>query len=107
MTKAPVTNYQRNFKDTMPFSNTCMSAVLSASTALPWTVPGDSSQIFRAAFRSSFTAEVWVGYNVTATIPTSNTATATPNQEFIPLLEPKYVKGGDVLSFISAGTPSI
>ena len=102
------TRYQKNSHHTMPFTNTSAQLLLAASTALAYTVPGTSNQIYRATFRASFTAEIYVSLNGTASLPTSNTATSTNNnQEFIPLLEPKYVKGGDVLSFISLGTPSI
>jgi hypothetical protein len=106
-TAAPVTPYQRNFHGTFPFSNTGVMILLAASTALSWTVPGVPTQLYRACFRCSSTAEAWVSLNGTATVPTSNTATATSNQEFIPAMEPKYVRGGDVLSFIAVGTPEI
>lgn len=103
-----VTRYQKNFHDTFPHSNTGVQMLLAASTALPFTVPGTANQIYRAKFSSSYTAEVWVGYNITATVPTTNTATATTNQEFLPKYdEARYVKGGDVLSFISTGTPQV
>jgi hypothetical protein len=107
MTKATVTPYARNFNDTLPFSSTCVKMLLAASTALSWTVPGEATQKYRAKFRASSTAEIWVGYNVTATVPTSNTATNVPYIEFLPLDECRYVNGGDVLSFISLTTPSI
>lgn len=107
-TAAPVTPYGCNFNKTMPFTNTSANLLLIASTPLSWTVPGIPEQRFRATFRASFTAEIYVSLNGTAALPTSGVATTTTNnQEFIPLLEPKYVKGGDVLSFVSAGTPSI
>lgn len=105
MAIANVTKYSKNFHGTMPFTTAGFQSLLAANTALSWTVPGEPNQIYRAVFRASSTAEIWVGYNVTATVPTSNTATALRNIEFIPLNEPKYLKGGDVLSFISTGTP--
>lgn len=107
MSLAPVTPYNRNFHGVMPFTNTGVMMLLAASTALSWTVPGDPTQLYRASFRCSSTAEVWVRLNATAAVPTSNTATANNNQEFIPLNEPKYVRGGDTLSFISTGTPQV
>lgn len=102
-----MTKYAKNFHGTLPFSDTGFKLLLAASTALPITVPGTSKQIYRASFRASSTAEVWVALNGTAVLPTAGVASSTYNQEFIPLNEPKYVKGGDTLSFISAGTPSI
>jgi hypothetical protein len=101
------TRYQKNFNGTMPFSNTDYMMLLEASTALSFTVPGSSSHIYRAEFRCQYGAEVWVCLNGTATLPTSNTVTPVTNQEFLPLREPKYVKGGDTLSFISLTTPQV
>lgn len=107
MAIANVTKYNTNYDHTKPFTTSGVQMLLAASTALAWTVPGNSNQIYRATFRCSSTAEVWVGINVVATVPTSNTATALSNIEFIPLYEPKYLKGGDVLSFISTATPQV
>lgn len=102
-----MTKYEKNFHGTMPFSDTGIAILLAASTALPYTIPGTPHQIYRAVFRCSSTAEIWVSLNGTATLPSAGTAVATYNQEFIPLLEPKYVKGGDVLSFISLTTSQV
>jgi hypothetical protein len=70
-------------------------------------VPGTPDQIFRAKFSCSSTAEVWVGYNVAPTDPSAGTARSDANVEFIPLNECRYVKGGDVLKFLSHTTPRI
>lgn len=102
-----MTQYQKNFLNTYPFSDTGFGGLLAASTALPWTVPGNSNQLYRAKFACSSTAEIWVSYNGTAVIPVSNTATDLYNQELVPLDECRYVKGGDTLSFISTGTPQV
>lgn len=100
--------YQKNFSNAYPFSNTNMAAVLAANTALSWTIPGKATQKFRVFFRSSYTAEIWVNYNGTATVPTGGTASTVSHQELLPLEECRTVKGGDSLSFIAAtGTPSI
>lgn len=107
MSIANVTQFRSNFDQCKPFTTAGMQTILEASTALSWTVPGTADQKYRATFRCSSTAEIYVGYNVTATLPTSNTASNVSNVEFIPLYEPKYVRGGDVLSFISLTTPSI
>jgi hypothetical protein len=101
------TPYQMNFSECFPFSDTGVKAILAASTALPFTVPGTENQIYRASFGCSSNAEIWVNNNGTATVPTSNTASATVNQEFVIPGMCRYVKGGDVLSFISTGTPQI
>jgi len=100
------TKYQKNFHGTVPISDTSFQLLLAASTALAITVPGTENQVYRAVFRCSSTAEIWVRLNGTAAIPGAGASTSTAYQEFIPL-EPKYVKGGDTLSFISASTPSV
>jgi hypothetical protein len=102
-----MTPFRKDFSKSFPFTDTGFMLLLAASTALSITVPGSSNQKFRACFRGSFTDEVWVRLNGTAVLPSAGVATATYLQEFLPLLEPKIVKGGDSLSFISAGTPSI
>ncbi len=101
------TPYNTNFNNTFPFSDTGMDTILAASTALPWTVPGTSNEIYRATFGCSSNAEIWVKLNGTAVIPVSNTITATYNQEFVVAGMARYVKGGDTLSFISSATPHI
>lgn len=102
-----MTKFNRNFNETFPFSDTGVQMLLVASTALPWTVPGTSSQKFRAHFSVSTGADVWVSNNGTATVPTANNATATYNQERIDIDFNRYVKGGDILSFVSTGTPQV
>jgi hypothetical protein len=101
------TQYQSNYTGSYPFSDTCMNALLAASTALSWTVPGDPKITYRAHFSVSTSADVWVRNNGTAQVPTTNTATSTSYQERIDVNFVKYVNGGDVLSFISTGTPQV
>jgi hypothetical protein len=101
------TIYQKNFTDTFPFSNTNVTILLAASTALPWTVPGTPDQIYRAHFSVSSTADVWVSNNGTATLPTAGTVTSEAYQERIDQNCNRYVKGGDVLSFIGIDTTSV
>jgi hypothetical protein len=102
-----MTNFQRNFSETFPFSDTGFQTLLAASTAIAYTVPGNANQKFRAHFSVSTSADVWVCLNGTAAVPTSNTGTATYNQERIDINFNRYVKGGDTLSFISTGTPQV
>lgn len=102
-----MTQFNENFRGSFPYSNQCMQAILAADTALSFTVPGDDTMIYRAKFSCSSTAEVWVGFNATPTDPTAGTARSDANVEFIPLNECRYVKGGDVLKFLSHTTPRI
>ena len=101
------TKYQVNFTETFPFSDSNFTMLLAASTALTYTVPGNQSQLYRAHFSVSTNADVWVRNNGTSAIPASNTATSLSYQERIDVNCNRYVKGGDVLSFISTGTPQV
>ena len=96
-----MTSFNTGFLDTTPFSNLTAQFGLNAGTALPYTVPGTSATSYRATFSWPYNANVWVGYNVTATTPTENTMSSTANMELRP--DFRYVRGGDVLSFISIG----
>ena len=103
-----MTRYNSSYSNTFPFSDAGAMFLLAASTGLSYTIPGTPSQIYRCRFGCSSSAEIWVSLNGTAVIPTSNTATASYNQEFIPQYgEARFVKGGDVLNFISTGTPEV
>jgi hypothetical protein len=101
------TPYQMNFCECFPFADTGVDILLAANTAVAYTVPGTKNNVYRASFGCSSNAEIWVKNNGTAVVPTSNTATATYMQEFVIPGMCRYVKGGDVLSFISTGTPQI
>lgn len=101
------TKYATNFSETFPFSDTNFMLLLAASTALPITVPGTSEQVYRAKFDFTIGQSIWVKKNGTATLPSAGVATAVQNQELLCFDTVKYVQGGDTLSFISAGTPSI
>lgn len=106
MSQASVTPWGSNFGETNPFSNNTVNILLAANTAISWTVPGLATQQYRAHFSASTSADVWVSYNATAAIPTSNVV-KTNNQERVDVNFNRYVNGGDVLSFISTGTPQI
>ena len=93
------TPFNSSYNDTTPFSDTTSQFALAANVALPYTVPGDSSMSYRIEFSWAYNANVYVGYRVAATVPTAGTLTSNNNIEFRPKL--KYVKGGDILSFIS------
>lgn len=101
MTAVTATIYQCNFDGAKPFSSNGATIQLVANTALSWTVPGEKYQSFRAEFSFNNNDDIWVAYNKTALIPVSGVATDNNQQELRP--SPKFVKGGDVLSFISTG----
>lgn len=94
-----MTKFNTKYLGALPFSDTTVQIGLAATTALPYTIPGTSAQIYRAEFKWPYNASVWVGLNKTAILPIAATATASGNLEMNPDI--RYVKGGDVLSFIS------
>lgn len=101
------TAYNINHEKCRPFSDTCFQTLLAASTAIAYTVPGDNSFTYRAEFSVSSSADVWVRNNGTAAVPTSNTVAKLSYQERIDTNSIFFVRGGDVLSFISTGTPQV
>jgi len=107
MAQAAVTPWNENYAHTMPFSNTNLNVLLSASTAISYTVPGNETQTYRANFSVSTSADVWVRLNGTAQVPTTNTIDQSSYQERIGVDFNRYVKGGDTISFISTGTPQV
>lgn len=98
-----MTNYANSFNNTLPFSDTSPTVALAASTELTYTVPGDSSMRYRVSFSWAYNANVWVSVNSTAAVPTPGTIDDTSRQEYRPGADgsARYVKGGDVLHFIS------
>lgn len=95
-----MTNYNSNFDGTKPFSDNCFQANLAANVEQTFTVPGTSDKKYRAKFTFASNSNVYVGLNVTATTPGAGLNTSTANLQFKPD-EPLYVKGADVIHFIS------
>ena len=94
-----MTKYNSARNDTKPFSDQCVQLALAATTALTYTIPGTSANAYQATFSWPYNANVWVGYNKTATLPSAGTIAAVSQIELRP--DKRYVRGGDVLSFIS------
>ena len=95
-----MTQYSSNYDGTTPFSDTNASINLAVATIATYTVPGTSQQKYRAKFTWGNGANVYVGLNATPVASTSGAVTNMANVEFNP--SAKYVKGGDVLSFLSS-----
>jgi hypothetical protein len=94
-----MTKFNTQYDLTSPFSSKTAQFGLNANTALTFTVPGTDRTTYNAVFSFGADANVWVGFNVTATTPTKNTM--TNNQSIVLNPVSKFVRGGDVLSFIS------
>lgn len=90
---------QFKLSDVQPFGNRAPQFALAASTVLTYTVPGTDEVTYQMQFSWPYNANVWVGLNATPVIPTP----ATMSSSTVSVLNPhrKFVKGGDVLSFIS------
>ena len=95
------TTWNSNFENkTIPFSDTNARIALATNVGQTFTVPGDPSNKFQALFSYNSTANIFIGYNHTATVPIAGTQDTTGAEEFRPTC--RYVKGGDVLSFITS-----
>jgi hypothetical protein len=94
--------YNANYIETMPFSDACAQIQLPANTDTDWTVPGSPSQQFQAYFEYASNANVFVCKNAVAVIPASGVVEEQPYNEFKPVK--RYVRGGDVLHFITPDT---
>jgi hypothetical protein len=97
-----MTQFQTLYNGTLPFSDTAFTIQAATDTHITITVPGNSYQKFRVEFGINQNDDVWVAYNKTAVVPTSATAVSIPNQELRP--GPRFVIGGDTLSFITHGS---
>lgn len=93
--------FNTNFLGTLPFSDLTVQIALAATTELTYTVPGTTADLYRCEFSWAYNASVWVGYNTTASVPPAGAITTSSNEslEFRPGI--RYVRGGDVLHFIS------
>jgi hypothetical protein len=97
-----MTYFSTNYSDCLPFSDTSVQVALAANTALTYTVPGDNSIQYRCEFSYAYDSNVWVGFNTTAVVPVAGAVTTSSNSSMAFRPKVKYVRGGDVLSFISA-----
>ncbi len=100
------TKFNSAFNETLPFSDTGAKMQLATAAELTWTVPGTNDKRYRAQFSMTADAQVWVAINKAAVAPLAGTVADTYNEQYRP--ECLYVRGGDVLSFItSSGTPQV
>ncbi len=91
--------YNSNYIETMPFSDTCAQVHCAANTEETYTVLGTPKQQFQAFFEYTQDSNVFVCLNGVPVIPSSGTVGTQQYNEFKP--KKRYVKGGDVLYFIT------
>ncbi len=94
--------YNENYDGTTPFSDVCAQINCAAGVEQTFTVPGVATTQYQALFSYNASANVFVRLNATPTSPGSGTVGTQPYSEFRPLK--RYVKGGDVLHFITPDT---
>lgn len=91
--------YNANYIETMPFSDTCAQIHLATNVAVSYTVPGATNVQYQAYFEYASNSNVFVRYNQSPTIPSSGTVAQEQYNEYKP--KKRYVRGGDVLYFIT------
>ena len=96
-----MTKFNTSYLDSLPFSDQTVQVALAANTALTYTIPGDKTNQYRCEFSWAYNANVWVGFNTTAVVPPAGAVTTVSNNSLVLRPKVKYVRGGDVLSFIS------
>lgn len=89
--------YNANYIETMPFSDTCSQVSVELGTPQSVTAPGSNNMVYQAYFEFTEQSNVYVGLNVVPTVVTSGSVSSQPFVEFKP--EKRYVRGGDVLHF--------
>lgn len=94
--------YNANYIETMPFSDTTVQVNCGANVEETFTVPGTAQQQFQAYFEYTQQSNVFVCKNATPVIPASGTVGTQQYNEFKP--KKRYVRGGDVLHFITPDT---
>jgi hypothetical protein len=92
-------SYNANYIETMPFSDTAVQVNCAANTEETFTVPGTALQQYQAYFEYTNTSNVFVRLNGVPAVPASGTVGTEQYNEFKP--KKRYVKGGDVLHFIT------
>lgn len=89
-----------NYDVTTNFSDVTPTINLIANTEKTFTVPGAISNRYQVVFEYNASANVYVGYNVTATVVAGSTLDSNGRfLEYRP--DRRFVNGGDVLHFIT------
>jgi len=94
--------YNANYIETMPFSDTCIQVNCLANVEKTFTVPGTETQQYQAYFEYASNSNVFVRLNGTPAVPAGGTVGEERYSEFKP--KKRYVRGGDVLHFITPDT---
>lgn len=95
--------YNTNYDLTMPFSDVCAQVALAANVEQTFTIPGNDANKYSVRFSYISTSNVFVRLNGTPTIPGAGSVGTEQYNEFRAGADgsQRYVKGGDVLHFIT------
>ncbi len=96
------TIYNSNYGGTSPFSDTCGQVGLNANAEKTYAVPGAAIVQYQVTFGYNASENIYVRLNNTPTIPTLGTVGTESYSLFRP--EKCYVRGGDVIHFITPDT---
>jgi len=91
--------YNSNYHETLPFSDVAVQVHCTASTEQTFTVPGTPTTQYQAYFEYNDLSNVYVCLNATPVIPGAASVGTQQYNEFKP--EKRYVRGGDVIHFIT------
>jgi hypothetical protein len=91
--------YNANYIETMPFSDTAIQVHCGANVEQTYTIPGTETMQYQAYFEYISTSNVFVCKNATPVVPAGGTVGTQAYNEFRP--KKRYVRGGDVLHFIT------
>jgi hypothetical protein len=96
-------SYNSNYDVTIPFSDVSIQIALATATLQTYTIPGTSTAQYSARFSYAQNSNVFVRLNGAAVTPPAGTITTQQYGEFKPGNDgsQRYVKGGDVLQFIT------
>ena len=100
-----VVSYYNNYEDTTNFSDSTARMTLTTGVAQTVTVPGTAKDSLQAIFGFADTVSFMVGYNEAPTLPDDNTVVTTGRVEVNPIK--RFVKGGDVLHFMTPDTTAL
>lgn len=96
------TQWNANYIETMPFSDTDAQFALGTGTEQVYTVPGTNNMVYQAYFTYNDVSNVFVAVNATPVVPTAGSVGTQPYNEFRP--EKRYVRGGDTIHCITPDT---
>ena len=98
------TQYNANYIETIPFSDTSIQVSLTTNAEQTFTVPGTNTMQYQALFSFNEVDNVYVCLNSTPVVPTAGSVGTQQYNDYRPIK--RYVRGTDVLHFITPDTAS-